>query len=147
MCIVYFRSVLFKFMNPNMALVIAEGLDAQSKTMITVQMLDLVTGKIFFSANHKKVTGPFYGVHSENWAVYTYYNEKARRTEVVSLEMYEGKTQSNATTFSSVESAVTPLVERQAFILPLDILAMQETMQETMTTMTTKGITSKHLNY
>merc|ERR1719154_577632 len=47
--------------------------------------------------------------------------------------MYEGKTQSNATTFSSVESAVTPLVERQAYILPLDILAMQETM-------TTKGI-------
>ena len=43
-------------MNPNMALVIAEGQDAQSKTMITVQMVDLVTGKIFFSANHKKVT-------------------------------------------------------------------------------------------
>ena len=42
-------------MNPNMALVIAGGQDAQSKTMITVQMVDLVTGKIFFSANHKKV--------------------------------------------------------------------------------------------
>ena len=51
----YFRSVLFKYMNPNMALVIAEGQDAQSKTMITVQIVDLVTGKIFFSANHKKV--------------------------------------------------------------------------------------------
>ena len=32
--------------------------------------------------NHKKVTGPFHGVHSENWAVYTYYNKKARRTKV-----------------------------------------------------------------
>ena len=154
--IVYFRSVLFKYMNPNMALVIAEGQDAQSKTMITVQMVDLVTGKIFFSANHKKVTealctcvqiiklvllqvtGPFLGVHSENWAVYSFYNEKARRTEVVSLEMYEGKAQSNATTFSSIQSSVTPLVERQAYILPLDILALEETM-------TTKGITSKHL--
>ena len=144
-------------MNPNMALVIAEGQDAQSKTMITVQIVDLVTGKIFFSANHKKVvkstvyaystvnksfvfqvTGPFLGVHSENWAVYSYYNEKARRTEVVSLEMYEGKAQSNATTFSSVQSSVAPLVERQAYILPLDILALEETM-------TTKGITSKHL--
>ena len=51
----HFRSVLFKYMNPNMALVIAEGQDAQSKTMITVQIVDLVTGKIFFSANHKKV--------------------------------------------------------------------------------------------
>ena len=129
---------MFKYMNPNMALVMTEGVDTQSKTMLTVQMVDLVTGKIFFSATHKKVSRPFHGVHSENWAVYTFYNEKARRTEVVSLELYEGKVQSNATTFSSVESGVVPLVERQAYILPLDIVALEETV-------TTKGITSKHL--
>ena len=62
------RSVLFKYMNPNMALVMTEGVDTQSKTMLTVQMVDLVTGKIFFSATHKKVSRPFHGVHSENWA-------------------------------------------------------------------------------
>ena len=73
-------------------------------------------------------------VHSKNWAVYTFFNEKARRTEVVSLEMYEGKEQSNATTFSSIDSQVIPLVERQAYILPLDIVALEETM-------TTKDIT------
>ena len=112
-------------MNPNLALVMTEGLDTQSKTMISVQILDLVTGKVFFSATHKKVTGPFHAVHSENWAVYTFYNEKARRTEVVSLEMYEGKEQSNATTFSSIDSQVVPLVERQAYILPLDIVALE----------------------
>ena len=95
-------------------------------------------GKVFFSATHKKVTGPFRVVHSKNRAVYTFYNEKARRTEVVSLEMYEGKEQSNATTFSSIDSQVVPLVERQAYILPLDIVALEETM-------TTKGITSKLL--
>jgi len=132
------RSVLFKYMNPNLALLMTEGQDTQSKTMITVQMMDLVTGKVFFSSTHKKVTGPFHAVHSENWAVYTYYNEKARRTEVVSLEMYEGKVQSNASTFSSIDSSLQPLVERQAYILPLDIVALEETM-------TTKGITSKHL--
>jgi len=133
------RSVLFKYMNPNLALVMAEGLDSQSKTLITVQMVDLVTGKVHFSNTHKKVTGPFHAVHSENWAVYSYYNEKARRTELVSLEMYEGKTQSNATTFSSIDSSIVPLVERQAYILPMtDIVAMEETM-------TTKGIASKHL--
>ena len=119
-------------MNPNLALLMTEGQDTQSKTMITVQMMDLVTGKVFFSSTHKKVTGPFHAVHSENWAVYTYYNEKARRTEVVSLEMYEGKVQSNASTFSSIDSSLQPLVERQAYILPLDIVALEETM-------TTKG--------
>ena len=34
----------------------------------------------------------------------SYFNEKARRTELVSLEMYEGKVQSNATPFSCIES-------------------------------------------
>ena len=81
------RSVLFKYMSPNLALVMTEGLDTQSKTMISVQIMDLITGKVFFSATHKKVTGPFRVVHSKNRAVYTFYNEKARRTEVASMEM------------------------------------------------------------
>merc|ERR1712025_364339 len=133
------RSVLFKYMNPNLALVMTEGLDSQSKTLITVQMVDLVTGKVHFSNTHKKVMGPFHAVHSENWAVYSYFNEKARRTELVSLEMYEGKEQGNATVFSSIENTVVPLVERQAYILPIsDVLAIEETL-------TSMGITSKHL--
>jgi len=133
------RSVLFKYMNPNLALVMSEGLDSSSKTFITVQVVDLVTGKVFFSATHKKVLPPFHAVHSENWAVYSFFNDKARRTELVSLEMYEGKEQGNATIFSSIENTVVPLVERQAYILPIsDVMAMEETL-------TSKGITSKHL--
>jgi len=133
------RSVLFKYMNPNLALVLAEGQDTTSKSFITVQVVDLVTGRIFFSATHKKVAPPFHAVLSENWAVYTYFNDKARRTELVSLELYEGKTQGNTTMFSSIENSVVPLVERQAYILPVsDVAALKETMTE-------KGITAKHL--
>jgi len=133
------RSVLFKYMNPNLALVMSEGLDSSSKTFINVQVVDLVTGKAFFSATHKKVLPPFHAVHSENWAVYSFFNDKARRTELVSLEMYEGKEQGNATVFSSIENTVVPLVERQAYILPIsDVLAIEETL-------TSMGITSKHL--
>ena len=61
-------------------------------------------------------------VHSENWAVYTYYNEKSRRNELTSLELFEGNTQSNASVFSSLSTEVTsPLVERQAFILATQV--------------------------
>ena len=68
---------------------------------------------------------------SENWVVYSYYNEKARRTELCSLEMYEGKTQKNATVFSSVDNTVSPLIERQSYILPVsDITALKETNTE-----------------
>ena len=38
--------------------------------------------------------------------VYSYFNDKARRTELVSLEMYEGKEQGNATIFSIIENTV-----------------------------------------
>jgi hypothetical protein len=41
----------------------------------------------------------------------------------VSIELYEGKEQSNATVFSSMENTVTPLVERQAYILPASDIA------------------------
>ena len=54
-----------------------------------------------------QVLPPFHTIHSENWAVYSFYNEKARRAELVSLEMYEGKSQTNATVFSSIENKVS----------------------------------------
>ena len=91
-----------------------------------MQVVDLVTGRVFYSATHRKVTGPFHAVLSENWAVYTFSNEKARRTELVSLELYEGKSQHNNTMFSSIENTVVPLVERQAYILPVsEVAALQ----------------------
>eukprot|EP00088_Acartia_fossae_P054891 TRINITY_DN6343_c0_g1_i2.p1 TRINITY_DN6343_c0_g1~~TRINITY_DN6343_c0_g1_i2.p1 ORF type:complete len:892 (+),score=202.62 TRINITY_DN6343_c0_g1_i2:78-2753(+) len=133
------RSVLFKYMNPNLALVAAQGTDSSAKLFLNIYLLDMVTGKVHYSATHKKVLGPYHTVHSENWAVYSFYNEKARRAELVSLEMYEGKTQTNATVFSSIENKVIPLVERQAYILPVsDVRALKETVTE-------QGITSKHL--
>jgi len=133
------RSVLFKYMNPNLALVVARGTDSTAKIFINVYLVDLVTGRIFYSASHKKVLPPFHAVHSENWAVYSFFNDKARRTELISLELYEGKAQSNASVFSSVEDRVSPLVERQAYILPItDVTALRETVTE-------QGITSKNL--
>ena len=133
------RSVLFKYVNPNLGFLMAEGKDASLKTFINVYLIDLVTGRVVFSATHKRVTGPYHVVHSENWAVYTYYNEKSRRAELSSLELYEGKTQHNATVFSSLHNTINPLVERQSFILgPSYVTAMKDTLTE-------KSITTKHV--
>lgn len=52
---------------------------------------------MIFSITHKRVRGPIHIVHSENWLVYGYFNEKGRRTEIATLELYEGKIQSNTT--------------------------------------------------
>lgn len=59
--------------------------------------MDAVSGAMIFSIMHKRVRGPVHVVHSENWIVYSYFNEKSRRTEIASLELYEGKIQSNTT--------------------------------------------------
>ncbi|CAB4061283.1 EMC1 [Lepeophtheirus salmonis] len=112
------RSVLFKYVNPNLVAVLAESVDLGS---ITLLLVDMVTGRILFSLSHKRVSGPFTLVHSENWIVYSYYNEKSRRTEVGSLELFEGNTQ------------------RQSYILGnAHIMTMADTTTE-------KGITSKYL--
>lgn len=132
------RSVLYKYINPNLVAVVTEGVGAAHKNTLNLYLLDVVSGAMIFSIVHKRVRGPFHIVHSENWLVYSYFNEKSRRTEIATLELYEGKVQSNTTVFSSLAVTKLPIVERQAFIFPASIEYMRETITE-------KGITSKHI--
>ncbi|KAK6629962.1 hypothetical protein RUM43_003783 [Polyplax serrata] len=156
------RSVLYKYVNPNLIAVVTRAQHPVHKSkhmiyfdngkatpieimslsflaIINLNLIDAVSGGIIYSASHRRAKEPVHVVHSENWVVYTYMNEKYRRTELGALEMYEGKTQSNATVFSSLDSAILlPIVERQAYILPANVLALKETITE-------KGITSKHI--
>ncbi|KAK2577572.1 hypothetical protein KPH14_012733 [Odynerus spinipes] len=132
------RSVLYKYINPNLVAVVTEGIGSTHKNTFNLYLLDVVSGAMIFSIVHKRVRGPFHIVHSENWLVYSYFNEKSRRTEVATLEFYEGKIQSNTTVFSSLAITKLPIVERQAFIFPASIEYMRETITE-------KGITSKHI--
>ena len=69
---------------------------------------------------------------------YTYYNQKARRTEIAVLELYEGSTQANATAFSSLHSYKSPVVMRQAYILGTKISALS-------TSLTERGISGKNI--
>lgn len=87
---------------------------------------------------HRRVKGPLSMVHSENWLVYSYYNEKVRRTEITTVELYEGKTQTNSSVWSSLDAPQHPMVERQAYIVPANVVALRETITE-------KGITNKHV--
>uniref|UniRef100_T1JPE2 ER membrane protein complex subunit 1 n=1 Tax=Strigamia maritima TaxID=126957 RepID=T1JPE2_STRMM len=112
------RSVTYKYLNPNLVGVIAKGTDSQLKPFFKMILVDVITGNIVFSAVHKRCRGPIHAVLSENWAVYAYFNEKSRRTEMTVLELYEGKIQSNSTAFSSLNPPQLPMVERQAYLFP-----------------------------
>ncbi|KAG7213130.1 hypothetical protein KM043_002446 [Ampulex compressa] len=132
------RSVLYKYINPNLIAIATEGVGHTHKNTLNLYLLDVVSGAMIFSIMHKRVRGPVHIVHSENWLMYSYFNEKSRRTEIATLELYEGKIQSNTTVFSSVITTKLPIVERQAFIFPASVEYMRETITE-------KGITSKHI--
>ncbi|XP_035895864.1 ER membrane protein complex subunit 1 isoform X1 [Anopheles stephensi] len=132
------RSVLYKYINPNLVAIATTGPDNIHKYILNVHLVDVVSGSIVFSMSHKRIRPPLHMVHSENWLVYSYYNDKARRTEITSIELYEGKTQTNSTVWSSLDAPPLPMVERQSYILPMAVAALKETITE-------KGITSKHI--
>lgn len=144
------RSVMYKYLNPNLVAIVAEGEDDSVscegtstfqcfKGQVSIFLLDVITGHLVFTTTHKKSTGPVNIVHSENWLVYSYWNQRYRRNEIASIELYEGKTQSNTTSFSSLDlPLVSPMVERQAFIFPSNIQALGVSLTE-------KGISNKDL--
>ncbi|KAK2706224.1 ER membrane protein complex subunit 1-like [Artemia franciscana] len=131
------RNVLYKYLNPNLFAVVVEGKHPVHKSHVKVFLVDGVTGNIVYSTVHKRATGPVHIVHSENWLVYSFYNEKMRRTEVTSVELYEGKERSSELFFTSFDD-VKPMVEVQAYIFPAAISAMIETI-------THLGLTNKHI--
>ena len=143
-------SLFLQYLNPNLVAIVAEGEDDSVscegtstfqcfKGQVSIFLLDVITGHLVFTTTHKKSTGPVNIVHSENWLVYSYWNQRYRRNEIASIELYEGKTQSNTTSFSSLDlPLVSPMVERQAFIFPSNIQALGVSLTE-------KGISNKDL--
>ncbi|XP_031634273.1 ER membrane protein complex subunit 1 isoform X2 [Contarinia nasturtii] len=132
------RSVLYKYINPNLVAIITQGNDSLYKYVVNVHLVDVVSGGIVTTITHRRIKGPVNIVHSENWLVYTYYNDKLRRTELTTIELYEGNTQANKTVWTSFGTPPLPIVEQQAYIIPATIVSMKETITE-------KGITNKHV--
>ncbi|XP_035502165.2 ER membrane protein complex subunit 1 isoform X1 [Scophthalmus maximus] len=133
------RSVLYKYLNPNLLAVVTESTDLhQERSFIGITLIDGVTGRIFHNAVQRKARGPVHVVHSENWVVYEYWNTKSRRNEFSVIELYEGMELYNSTVFSSLDRPHAPQVLQQSYIFPSSISAMEATLTE-------KGITSRHL--
>ncbi|KAM9299129.1 ER membrane protein complex subunit 1 [Gastrophryne carolinensis] len=133
------RSVLYKYLNPNLLALVTESTDTHpDRCFIGIYLIDGVTGRIIHSSVQRKAKGPVNIVHSENWVVYQYWNSKSRRNELSVLELYEGTEQYNSTSFSSLDRPYLPHVLQQSYIFPSAIRAMEATITE-------RGITSRHV--
>ncbi|XP_063292292.1 ER membrane protein complex subunit 1 [Pelobates fuscus] len=133
------RSVLYKYLNPNLLAVVTESTDTHpERCFIGIYLIDSVTGRIIHSSVQRRARGPVQIVHSENWVVYQSWNSKSRRNELTVLELFEGTEQYNSTNFSSLDRPHLPHVLQQSYIFPSAIRALQATITE-------RGITSRHI--
>uniref|UniRef100_A0A915CSD2 ER membrane protein complex subunit 1 n=1 Tax=Ditylenchus dipsaci TaxID=166011 RepID=A0A915CSD2_9BILA len=92
-----------------------------------------------FPPRHPRSHSPVNLVHCENWLVYTYWNVKARRTELGVVELYEGLEQTNSKNFNSYTTLKHPLtVFAQSYIFSQGVAAMA--VSETEQGLTTRSV-------
>ncbi|KAL4788717.1 hypothetical protein BJX76DRAFT_344816 [Aspergillus varians] len=140
------RSVLYKYLTPNAALVTAVG-----KSSATIYLLDAVTGKILHTSTHKGVdtAQPIASTISENWFAYSFYAEgpepsDPRGYQLVISELYESPIPNDrgplgsASNYSSFTDLPLPHVISQSFMIsePIAHMAVTQTRQ---------GITTRQL--
>ncbi|KAH1303388.1 hypothetical protein KXW98_004081 [Aspergillus fumigatus] len=144
------RSVLYKYLNPNLALITAAGEDNTA----TFYLLDAISGRILHSSTQKGVdtSQPIASTISENWFVYSFYGDPltpsdAKGYQLVVSELYESPLPNDrgplgsASNYSSIHgSNILPLphVISQAFIIP-------EPISHMAVTQTRQGITTRQL--
>jgi outer membrane protein assembly factor BamB len=123
-------SLLIKYLNPNLfGLAMLEG-DSEATSVLHVSLIDSVAGRIIHRVRHSHAAGPVRMVQSENWLVYSYWNSKEKRTEMVSLSLFDGavgmhslnpwKRPSWSPSRSSFDSKA-PFVLQKSFIYPTKI--------------------------
>ncbi|VDP85667.1 unnamed protein product [Echinostoma caproni] len=129
------RSVLYKYLNPNLIAVVTAGGDVSAQTnSIAVYLIDVVAGRILYSASHRRCSEPVSLVHSENWIVVsnqslwfrTYFSSLYRSTD------------SGGICESTGAHSLIPQVLQQSYIF-----STAPTHGAAAASLTERGITSK----
>ncbi|KAJ9490539.1 hypothetical protein VN97_g2729 [Penicillium thymicola] len=143
------RSVLYKYLNPNLALVTA--VDEQTHTA-SFYLLDGVSGKVLHAVTQAGVDSkqPIASVISENWFAYSFWGDvdgsesSAKGYQLVISELYESPFPNDrgvldsTTNYSSTATLPLPHVISQAFMIP-------EPISHMAVTQTRQGITTRQL--
>ncbi|KAJ5451486.1 hypothetical protein N7491_000668 [Penicillium cf. griseofulvum] len=143
------RSVLYKYLNPNLALVTA--VNEQTHTA-SFYLLDGVSGKVLHATTQGGVdsTQPIASVMSENWFAYSFWGDvtgsesSAKGYQLVISELYESPFPNDrgpldsAANYSSTATLPLPHVISQAFMIP-------EPISHMAVTQTRQGITTRQL--
>ncbi|KAK2877310.1 hypothetical protein FQN49_001237 [Arthroderma sp. PD_2] len=142
------RSVLYKYLNTNLALVTATG-----DSTVDFYLLDGVSGQILHTAKYTEVdtNQPIASVISENWFAYSFWSDVSEKSEakgyqLIVSELYESSLPNDrgvlgdATNYSTVSTSdlSLPHVISQAYMIP-------EAISNMAVTQTRQGISIKQL--
>lgn len=143
------RSVLYKYLNPNLALITAVGEKSAS-----FYLLDAISGIVLHSSTQGNVdtTQPITSIISENWFAYSFFGDTtdqsdAKGYQLVVSELYESfipndrgplNSATNFSTLHDVDAPSTPHVVSQSFVIP-------EPISHMAVTQTRQGITTRQL--
>ncbi|EWC44538.1 hypothetical protein DRE_06710 [Drechslerella stenobrocha 248] len=137
------RSVLYKYVNSHLALVIAS---TESSSTVYIYLLDSVSGVVLHTSTQADVdtTRPVVATMAENWYVYSYYSKStARGTHIVVTDLFASPAKNDpgrlmlpkASSYDQPRST-SPYAMSQAFVFPHSISALA-------TTTTRQGITTR----
>jgi len=151
------HSLLLKHLNPHLLAIAVVGASssAQAASTLRVHLLDSVSGRSLFEQSHQFAAEPVRMIVSENWVVYSYWNTKAKRTEMAAVTLYEGSVdkkdlnlwstpdcapgclEATRSSFAMTHGA-RPIALRQTFVYPAGIRTLSATR-------TARGITQVDL--
>jgi hypothetical protein len=141
------RNVLYKYLNPNMALLVTAH---ESGKSASVYVLDTVSGAVIYSNTHKDVdlSAPIASTLSENWFAYSFTAESSASSpkghQLVSGELFESLSPNDrglldsAANVSSLAGNTEPFTLTQSYQIP-------EPISKLAVTQTRQGITSRQL--
>lgn len=144
------RSVLYKYINPNLAFLTATS---EAENTVTFYLLDSISGQVLYTASHRDVDTkqPITSTMSENWFAYSFFStagssSSAQGNQLIIAEMYESSLANDrgsldsAQNYSSLYSPEpnAPHVISQSYIIPEPISSLS-------TSQTRQGITTKYL--
>jgi len=144
-------SLLLKYLNPHLVVVatVSEPLmdDPDNQPTLYITLVDSVSGEILHRLSHANGKGPVHMTITENWVVYSYWENKSHRTQIGALSLYEGFidkhglnpfNQPDQEKEFSAFAAHPPIILQKTFVFP-------HTIRSLGTTRTFHGITSKQI--
>lgn len=153
------RTVLYKYLNPNIVLVTAVSTE---KSTATFYLLDTISGDILYSATHEGVDTkqPIASALTENWFSYSLWADivspsealpSSKGYQIIVSEMYESKIpndrgplESNANS-SSIEPSDIPNAEPALPYVVTESFLIPEAISHMSVSQTRQGITTRQL--